>query len=213
MIKVSPSLLAADFANLGREIESVYTADYLHIDIMDGLFVPNISVGFPVVSAIKRSSNQPLDVHLMIQEPIRYIDKFIKYGANLLTIHAEADTPENTSAALQRIRELGCRASLCLKPATPADSVLPYLSLCDMILVMTVEPGFGGQSFMESQLPKIAEISRMIREGGYCCDVEVDGGIDVRTAPLVKEAGANVLVAGSFIFRSEDRTAAIKLLR
>ena len=213
MTKLSPSILAADYTNLEREIRSVESADYLHIDVMDGLFVPNISIGIPVVAAIRRVTSLPLDVHLMIDRPIRYVQRFIEAGADLLTIHLEADSPENTRAALEQIRALGCRASLSLKPATPAAAVLPYLPLCDMILVMTVEPGFGGQSFMEDQLPKIKTISEAIQDGGFCCELEVDGGIDKTTAPLVTAAGANVLVAGSAIFKASDRAAAMAQLR
>ncbi len=213
MIKLSPSILAADFANLERDIHTVETAEYLHIDVMDGLFVPNISIGIPVVSSIDRITDMTLDVHLMIDRPIRYVERFIHAGADLLTIHLEADTPENIRHTLEQIRALGCRAALSLKPGTPADAVIPYLSLCDMILVMTVEPGFGGQSFMVDQLPKIQIIAKAIETGGYQCELEVDGGIDQNTAPWVVKAGANVLVAGSSIFKASDRKAAMALLR
>jgi len=213
MIKVSPSILAADFANLERDIHTAESADYLHVDVMDGLFVPNISIGLPVVAAINKVTDMTLDVHLMIDRPIRYVQRFIEAGADLLTIHLEADTPDNTRAALEQIRALGCKASLSVKPATPAEAVIPYLPLCDMILVMTVEPGFGVQSFMADQLPKIKAIAAAIAEGGFDCELEVDGGIDKDTAPLVIEAGANVLVAGSSVFKASDRPTAIALLR
>lgn len=213
MIQIAPSILAADFVNLEQEIRTVQTADYLHIDVMDGTFVPNISVGLPVVAAIRRVTALPLDVHLMIQKPLRYVERFIQAGADLLTVHIEADTPEQITAALQRIRALGRRASLSLKPGTPAAAAVPFLPYCDMVLVMTVEPGFGGQSFMHDQLEKIVQIRSMIESGGYCCDVEVDGGIDPHTAPLVRQAGANVLVAGSAVFHQADRTQAIARLR
>ena len=213
MIKLSPSILAADFANLERDIRSVEAADYLHIDVMDGMFVPNISIGIPVVTAIRKITNLLLDVHLMIEKPIRYVERFVNAGADILTIHLEADTPEQTRNALQQIRALGCRASLSIKPATPAEQVIPYLPLCDMILVMTVEPGFGGQSFMPDQLQKISALSAEISARGYACELEVDGGINEETAPLVKEAGANVLVAGSAVFKCADRNNAMSLLR
>ncbi len=213
MIQIAPSILAADFVNLEQEIRTVQTADYLHIDVMDGTFVPNISVGLPVVSAIRRVTALPLDVHLMIQKPLRYVERFVQAGADMLTVHVEADTPEQITAALQRIRALGRRASLSLKPGTPAIAAAPFLPCCDMVLVMTVEPGFGGQSFMNDQLEKIAQIRSMIESGGYCCDVEVDGGIDPHTAPLVRQAGANVLVAGSAVFHQADRAQAIAQLR
>ena len=213
MIKVSPSVLAADFANLERDIKTVSGADYLHVDVMDGLFVPNISIGIPVVAAIRKVTPMPLDVHLMIDRPLRYVERFIEAGADILTIHVEADTPENTREALKKIRALGCRASLSVKPGTPAEAVNPYLELCDMILVMTVEPGFGGQKFMSDQLPKIRAIADRISACGYNCELEVDGGIGAATAPLVIEAGANVLVAGSSVFHAEDRQAAIDVMR
>lgn len=213
MIKLSPSILAADFANLEREIKTVSDADYIHLDVMDGHFVPNITIGIPVVAAIRKITSLPLDVHLMIDRPLRYIERFVKAGADLLTIHLEADSAENTLEALKLIRSLGCRASLCLKPATPASAAAPFLPFCDMILVMTVEPGFGGQTFMHDQLPKIKALSDMIRDGGYQCDIEVDGGIDTTTAPLVISHGANVLVSGSTIFHAQDRAAVIETLR
>ncbi len=213
MIRISPSILAADFVNLERDIRTVASADYLHVDVMDGLFVPNISIGLPVVEAIRRVTDMPLDVHLMIDRPIRYVERFVKAGADLLTIHVEADTFAHTREALQLIRELGCRSSLSLKPATPAEEAEALLPLCDMVLVMTVEPGFGGQAFRADQLDKIARLRQMIVSGGYACDLEVDGGIDSRTAPLVRQAGANVLVAGSSVFRAADRAAAIDALR
>ena len=213
MIKIAPSILASDFANLEREIQSVSSADYLHVDVMDGCFVPNISVGLPVVAAIRRVTTLPLDVHLMIREPIRYVERFIQAGADLLTIHLEADTPAQTAAALKAIRAAGRRASLCLKPGTPAEAALPYLPLCDMILVMTVEPGFGGQAFMAEQLDMIRRLSEAVRAAQLRCDIEVDGGIDITTAQLVTRAGASVLVAGSAVFHTGNRAAAIAALR
>ena len=154
MIKVAPSILSADFVNLERDIRSLPAAgaDYVHVDVMDGMFVPNITIGIPVVAAISRIAPLPLDVHLMIERPIRYVDAFCKAGSSILTLHVEADTQENTLEALRRIRENGVRAAISVKPNTPAEAVLPFLPLCDLILVMTVEPGFGGQSFLHSTM-------------------------------------------------------------
>ena len=213
MVKLSPSILAADFANLERDIHSVESAEFLHIDVMDGLFVPNLSVGIPVVQAIRKVTDMTLDVHLMIVQPGRYAERFIRAGADLLTIHLEADSPEQIAQTLRQIRDLGCKASLSIKPATPAEALIPYLPLCDMVLVMTVEPGFGGQAFLADQLPKIRTIAEAIRSGGYDCLLQVDGSIDRRTAPLVVQAGANVLVAGTSIFSAPDRQAALTALR
>ncbi len=213
MVKLSPSILAADFANLERDIHSVESAEFLHIDVMDGLFVPNLSVGIPVVQAIRKVTDMTLDVHLMIVQPGRYAERFIRAGADLLTIHLEADSPEQIAQTLRQIRDLGCKASLSIKPATPAEALIPYLPLCDMVLVMTVEPGFGGQAFLADQLPKIRTIAEAIRSGGYDCLLQVDGSIDRRTAPLVVQDGANVLVAGTSIFSAPDRQAALTALR
>ena len=156
MAKIAPSILSADFANLQRDIQNIKEngADLVHVDVMDGIFVPNISIGIPVVQAIRPVTDLPLDVHLMIDRPIRYIEQFVKAGADYLTIHIEADQPQNTLAALDKIHELGCKAGIVLKPKTPAEAAIPYLEKCDMVLVMTVEPGFGGQSFMADQMPK-----------------------------------------------------------
>lgn len=215
MVKVAPSILSADFVNLERDIRKLSDtgADYVHVDVMDGLFVPNITIGIPVVAAIRKITQMPLDVHLMIDRPARYVEAFCKAGADILTLHVEADTEENTLAALRQIRELGVHPAICVKPKTPAEAVLPFLSLCDLVLVMTVEPGFGGQSFMAEQLPKIARLRNMIDGAGLACLVEVDGGVDERTASLCIEAGADVLVAGSAVFRKADRAAAIAAIR
>lgn len=215
MIKTAPSILSADFVNLERDIRALGPAgaDYVHVDVMDGLFVPNITIGIPVVAAIKRISPLPLDVHLMIDRPIRYVEGFCKAGADVLTLHVEADTVENTRAALEQIRALGVHPAISVKPKTPAEAVLPFLKLCDLILVMTVEPGFGGQSFMEDQLEKIRLLRRRLDEINPLCELEVDGGITPETAPLAIEAGADVLVAGSAVFGKKDRKAAIAALR
>ncbi len=213
MVKIAPSILAADFANLEREIGRIAGADYVHVDVMDGLFVPNITVGLPVVRAIRPVTKLPLDVHLMIDRPVRYAEAFCRAGADLVTVHMEADTPENIRRALELIRSEGKRAGLALKPGTPAESVLPFLERCDLVLVMTVEPGFGGQSFLWDMLDKVRAVEGYIRERGLPCELEVDGGIDPKTAPEAVRAGANVLVAGSAVYRAADIPARIQELR
>ena len=209
MLKLAPSILSADFVNLERDIRALAPAgaDYVHVDVMDGIFVPNITIGIPVTAAIKRVSALPLDVHLMIDRPIRYVEAFCRAGADLLTLHVEADTPENTLAALRQIRDLGVHPAVSVKPKTPAEAVLPFLDLCDMILVMTVEPGFGGQKFMADMMPKLRTIREWIDRRNPGCELEVDGGVNVETAKLCVEAGANVLVAGSAWFKAEDPAA------
>ena len=213
MIKISPSILAADFANLERDISRVSSADYLHVDVMDGLFVPNITIGVPVVKSIRAVTALPLDVHLMIDRPVRYVEDFCKAGADIVPVHVEADTEENTRLALERVRALGKRAGVVLKPKTPAEAALPFLDQCAMVLVMTVEPGFGGQSFMEDMLEKVRTLRGWINGRGLDCELEVDGGIGPRTAPPAVEAGANVLVAGSAVYGAEDIPARIAELR
>lgn len=212
MIKVSPSILSADFVNLERDIRALTPAgaDYVHVDVMDGIFVPNITIGIPVVAAIRKITDLPLDVHLMIDRPIRYVDEFCKAGSDILTIHIEADTEENTLAALKRIRSLGVKPAISVKPRTPAEAVLPYLPYCDLILVMTVEPGFGGQAFMEDMMPKLKQIRTYIDAQNPTCELEVDGGINEKTALICRENGANVLVAGSAYFKSTDPAAFVK---
>lgn len=215
MIKVAPSILSADFVNLERDIRHLQKsgADYVHIDVMDGLFVPNITIGIPVVAAIRKITDLPLDVHLMIDRPIRYVEQFCDAGADIVTIHAEADTVENNQEALKMIRRKGVRAAVSIKPGTPASAVDPYMDLMDMILVMTVEPGFGGQAFLEKQLPTIRRVRELIDQINPACDLEVDGGINPVTAKKVIEAGANVLVAGSAVYGAPDIDLAIESLR
>ncbi|UOO37009.1 ribulose-phosphate 3-epimerase [Oscillospiraceae bacterium CM] len=213
MVKIAPSILSADFTHLGDEIKSVQSADYLHFDVMDGVFVPNISIGIPVLKSVRRATDMTLDVHLMMTEPVRYIDDFIAAGADIVVIHTEADTPEKTAEALGRIRQLGKKAGLSIKPKTPPEDLLPYLDRLDMILVMTVEPGFGGQNFMADMLPKIAFLRRELDMRQLDCELAVDGGVDAVTAPLCIAAGANVLVAGSAVFGAADRASMITKLR
>ena len=215
MAKIAPSILSADFANLERDIHNIEQmgADWIHVDVMDGIFVPNISIGIPVVKALRPVTNLPLDVHLMIDRPIRYVEEFIQAGADWLTIHVEADQPQNTLAALDRIRELGCKAAISLKPRTPAEAAIPYLEKCDMILVMTVEPGFGGQKFMADMMPKIKKLREMLDKVNPSCVIEVDGGVDANTHTVCKENGAEVLVAGSAYFKAADRAAFVKTIQ
>ena len=215
MVKVAPSILSADFVNLERDIRALKEtgADYVHVDVMDGLFVPNITIGIPVVAAIRRITDMPLDVHLMIDRPLRYVDDFCKAGSDLLTVHVEADTQENTLAALKRIRENGVRAAISIKPKTPAEAVLPFLPYCDLILVMTVEPGFGGQSFMQDMMPKLKTIRGYIDAQNPGCELEVDGGVNTETARICRENGANVLVAGSAYFKAADPAAFVRAVK
>jgi len=215
MALVSPSILAADFANLERDLEVIRQsgADYVHVDVMDGIFVPNISIGLPVVQALRRVTPLPLDVHLMIDRPIRYVERFCKAGADYLTIHVEADSPEQTMAALGLIRAMGVKPSISLKPGTPVEIAKPYLELCDMILVMTVEPGFGGQKFMADMLPKLRTLRTWLDQVNPGCKLEVDGGININTAKICVDSGANVLVTGSGFFKAENHAQFIDTLQ
>ena len=215
MIKVAPSILSADLANLARDVEEIRAgcADYVHFDVMDGAFVPNISMGVPVLASLRKATDMFLDAHLMVDRPVRYVEQFCKAGADLVNVHVEADTPENISVALEKIRACGKKTGVTLKPGTPAEAVLPWLEQVDLVLVMTVEPGFGGQRFMADTLPKIRTIRGWIEERGLACELEVDGGVDAETAPLCIQAGANVLVAGSAVFGKPDRAAAIRAIR
>lgn len=215
MAKVSPSILAADFVNLERDIHEIENsgADWIHVDVMDGSFVPNFSFGLPALKAIRGVTDMTLDVHLMIERPIRYVERFIAAGADWLTVHIEADTQENTLEALRMIRSMGCRAGISLKPGTRAEEAFPYLTLCDLILVMTVQPGFGGQKFKEDMMPKLSALRRVLDEVNPGCLLSVDGGIDSRTAPVCKANGAGVLVTGSSFFRAPDRAAYVRELQ
>lgn len=212
-IKIAPSILSADFANLERDIRKIDTADYVHVDIMDGEFVPNISIGIPVVKAIRPVTGLPLDVHLMITKPVRYVEQFCDAGADLVTVHVESDFPENIHAALEKIHAKGKRAGIVLKPNTRAEAALPYLKECDIVLVMTVEPGFGGQKFMSDMCPKIAAVRAECSRLGITMDIEVDGGIDNNTISQAANAGANVFVAGSALFGKPDYLSAVRALR
>ena len=267
MAKIAPSILSADFANLERDIHDLERngADWVHVDIMDGIFVPNISIGIPVVQALRPVTDLPLDVHLMIDRPIRYVEQFAKAGADWITVHVEADQPQNILDTLDKIHELGCKAGIVLKPRTPAEvaipyleksdlilvmtvepgfggqkfmadqmdkihelgckagivlkpktpaeAAIPYLEKCDMILVMTVEPGFGGQKFMADMMPKVTALRKMIDEKNPACELEVDGGVDANTCGVCNENGADVLVAGSAYFKATDRAAFVKTIQ
>ena len=198
--------------NMQKDLENVAQAGakWLHIDVMDGSFVPNLSFGYSTVKAVNGISNLVLDVHLMIEKPIRYVEHFCKAGSDILTIHVEADTPENTKAALEQIRAMGVKPGIVLKPKTPAEALAPYLSMVDLVLVMTVEPGFGGQKFMADMMPKVKQLRAMLDEVNPSCHLEVDGGVDLTTGEICKENGADVLVAGSAFFGSKDRPAFVK---
>ena len=215
MIKVSPSILSADFGNMARDLDMLKTSgvEYIHVDIMDGLFVPNLSMGFPMVEACSKNSDLVADVHLMIDRPLRYVERFCKAGADILTVHVEADTEENTKEALRIIRSCGMKPAICVKPKTPAEAVLPFIEMVDLILVMTVEPGFGGQSFMEDMMPKLKQIRAYIDEKNPTCELEVDGGVNAQTAKTCVENGANVLVAGSAYFKAEDKAEFVRTVK
>ncbi|MBR0412665.1 MAG: ribulose-phosphate 3-epimerase [Eubacterium sp.] len=206
-IKISPSILSSDYANLEKELGRISNADMVHIDVMDGHFVPNITIGMPVIKALKKVCDIPFDVHLMISDPYDYVDAFAKAGADIICFHIESES--NIAATIDRILYLGKKAAIAIKPDTPVDEVLPYLDKLSMVLVMTVEPGFGGQSFMERVLPKI----QAIREKRSDIDIEVDGGVDFSTVALAAQAGANVFVAGSAVFGSENPVDAIDTLK
>lgn len=206
-MKISPSILASDYANLEKELDKCASAQLIHVDVMDGHFVPNISIGAPVVSSIKKVCNIPFDVHLMISNPLQYVEDFANAGADIICFHTECDSPIDET--VDKIISLGKKAALAIKPGTDAKAVIPYLDKLDMVLVMTVEPGFGGQSFMESTMPKIEAIRAMAPD----IDIEVDGGINPETVKIAAKAGANVFVAGSAVFKSENPESTINLLK
>ena len=214
MAILSPSILSGNFAYLGRDVQDISASGggWVHVDVMDGNFVPNITIGIPTVRDLRNVTNLVLDVHLMIDRPIRYVEEFCKAGADYLTIHVEADTEENTLAALEKIAAHGVKPAICLKPGTPAEAARPYLDKVAMILVMTVEPGFGGQSFMYDMMPKLKKLREMLDAVNPGCMLEVDGGVDLTTAPVCKENGAEVLVAGSAYFKAPNRKEFVKAI-
>ena len=214
MAILSPSILSADYMHFHEDMDRTKAdgAKWLHVDIMDGHFVPNLSFGYSWVKAMRKITDLVLDVHLMIDTPIKYAKEFCEAGADYLTIHVEADTPEKIHETLDLIRSLGVKPGVVVKPNTPAEAVAPYLDKVDMVLVMTVEPGFGGQKFMAHMMPKLKQLRQMINEVNPACHLEVDGGVDLTTGEICKENGADVLVAGSAFFGSADRPAFVKAI-
>ncbi|MBN3555174.1 ribulose-phosphate 3-epimerase [Fictibacillus nanhaiensis] len=213
MIKIAPSILSADFSRLGDDIKAVEEAgaDYIHVDVMDGHFVPNITIGPLVVQAIRPVTKLPLDVHLMIENPDHYIEEFAKAGADIISVHVEAS--RHLHRTIQLIKQLGVKAGVVINPATPVDSIKHILQDVDLVLLMTVNPGFGGQAFIESVVTKIKEVSDLVKTQGLNVEIEVDGGVNPKTARLCVEAGANVLVAGSAIYGKQDLKGAIEAIR
>ncbi len=212
MTILAPSMLSADFKQLGSEIKAIEEngAKYLHFDVMDGIFVPSISFGMPVLKSIRPATNLVCDAHLMITDPIRYVEDFAKAGADLITIHLEAC--ENVNATIEKIRECGCKVGISIKPKTPVSAMEPFLDKVDMILIMSVEPGFGGQKFIPDALGKIAETKKMIDAKGLTVDIQVDGGIYTHNVEDVLKAGANIIVAGSAIFNGDTKQNTIEMM-
>lgn len=210
---VSASILSADFSKLSEELKKAEISgiDMIHYDVMDGHFVPNISFGIPVLKSIKKCTALIFDVHLMITDPINYVEEFAKAGADIITIHAESSS--DIEKTIDKIHSLGIKAGLSIKPGTPSESIYKYLDKLDLVLIMTVEPGFGGQGFIDSTLEKITEIKRYIDKNQYTIDIQVDGGINDKTAQLVRNAGANNLVSGSYLFNATDMSMAVKSLK
>lgn len=206
---IAPSLLSADFAHLAQEIETVRSAPWLHVDVMDGQFVPNLTLGVPVVRSLRKATDLFLDVHLMIDKPVRLVEAFAQAGADQLTVHLESDLPQGIQAALDKAAQCGVKRGVVLRPVTKAEAILPYLSDLDVVLVMTVEPGFAGQKFISSQLDTIRRVRSLIDWYNPACRLEVDGGVDPTTISLAFQAGADTFVAGSAVFGKPDRAGAI----
>lgn len=210
MMKISPSILSCDYGKIAAELKDMELAgaDYMHIDVMDGHFVPNLTLGAPVIKCIRKATDVPFDVHLMISDPLRYIDDFCDAGADIITFHTECDSP--IGETIDKILSRGVKASLTVKPKTPVEDIFPYLDKLSMVLVMTVEPGFGGQSFMEDMMAKVSALRNEINARGLDCEIEVDGGINEKTIAVAAAAGADVFVSGNALFSSADRKAAVE---
>lgn len=211
MAKIAASILSADFTNLGKEINKAKSADMIHFDVMDGHFVPNITFGPAILEAVRRATKLPIEAHLMIENPAQFIEAFAKAGANTITAHIEAD--RNINRTLSKIKDMGAKAGICLNPETEAAKIKQAMENADLIVIMTVNPGFGGQKFMEQMLPKIRKIKEMIKEKKLKTEIEVDGGINEETARKAIQAGADILVVGSYIYHSKNAEATIKHLK